>query len=193
MMLPRAGGTVRGVSPPPATPQTGPDPGRRPVPRVRHRPSWIVFVVLGSIFCLAMGYWQLTRYQSASGNVQNLGYTFMWPFLGMFLFYAYFRYIRLEAEEAARAAEDSGVGDDDAASGPGDADRDGDDDRQDPTAAPRPAGRGRRRTVAQKEPTAIPEDVLPARRRPPPEIEDETLRAYNEYLAELARRDAAGR
>ena len=188
MMLPRAGGTVRDVSPSPTTPQTGPEPAHRPVPRVRHRPSWIVFIVLGSIFCLAMGYWQLTRFQSASGNVQNLGYTFMWPFLAMFLFYAYFRYIRLEADEAARTAEDAAATAGAASPDP----EDRDDDPEDGPGTARPSGRGRRRTPPPREPTAIPEDILPARRRPPPEIEDETLRAYNEYLAELARRDAAG-
>src|SRR5699024_12871378 len=48
-----------------------------------------------------MGLWQLARYQEVSGTVQNLGYTFMWPFLAGFLVYAYFKYIRMEADEAA--------------------------------------------------------------------------------------------
>ncbi len=75
---------------------------------VKHRPSWIAFVVLGAIFCLGMGVWQLSRYQEASGTVQNLGYTFMWPFLAGFLVYAYLKYVRLEADEADRVADASG-------------------------------------------------------------------------------------
>lgn len=63
-------------------------------------------MVLGAIVCMGMGLWQLARYQEASGTVQNLGYTFMWPFLAGFLVYAYFKYVRLEAEEEERIADE---------------------------------------------------------------------------------------
>ena len=40
--------------------------------------------------------------------------------------------------------------------------------------------------------TEIPADILPTRRpTAPPAVEDEGLRAYNSYLAELAHRDRA--
>lgn len=74
----------------------------RPRPKPHHRPAWIVLVVLGAIFCLFMSWWQLSRFRSAGGTAQNLGYTFMWPVLAVFLVYAYLRYVRLEAEDAAR-------------------------------------------------------------------------------------------
>ncbi|MET3859360.1 DNA-binding transcriptional regulator of glucitol operon [Dietzia sp. 2505] len=147
--------------------------------KVRHRPSWIVFVVLGSIFCLGMGFWQLARYQEATGTVQNLGYTFMWPFLAGFLVYAYLKYVRLEADEAESALPAAGLdaeeGDDDEVDGHPDG------------SPPRRGPRGRGKTV-----TEIPADLLPTR-RPAAEVRtgDEALDAYNSYLAELARQDAA--
>lgn len=132
-------------------------------------------MVVGALFCLGMGLWQLARYQSVSGNVQNLGYTFMWPFLAGFLVYAYLKYIRLEAD--AEAEDDAGDADDEpvvASTEPA------------PGAArpPRPARRARGTA------TEIPSDILPTR-RPAADTrsEDEGLRAYNEYLAELAERD----
>lgn len=160
-------------------------------PKVRHRPSWIVFVVLGAIVCLGMGYWQLARFQEASGTVQNLGYTFMWPVLAAFLVYAYYKYVQLEANEAADdiAADEFPTGDS-AARGPSvDEDYDEDDDE---VAAPRTrrhvAGGARRRSAT---PTEIPADILPVRRTPADApVQDEGLHAYNIYLAELARQDA---
>lgn len=154
-------------------------PGQRASAKVRHRPAWIAFVVLGAIFCLGMGFWQLARYQEASGTVQNLGYTFMWPFLAGFLVYAYLKYIRLEADEADEAAEA------DTADASG-----GDDDE----VAARPRATRSRRDARPRgsEATEIPADLLPT--RPPvtdTRARDEGLAAYNSYLAELARQDRA--
>ena len=151
--------------------------------KVTHRPAWLVFVILGAIFCMGMGVWQLARYQAASGTVQNLGYTFMWPFLAWFLFYAYTKYIRLEAEEAADIAAGGDVGDDpehddDNATLPGSIS----------VSEKSGSGRGRGHVM-----TEIPADLLPTR-RPARHAEprDEGLDAYNSYLAELAREDGAG-
>ncbi|MFN3601819.1 MAG: hypothetical protein ACK4UY_10575 [Dietzia sp.] len=147
--------------------------------KVRHRPAWIAFVVLGSIVCLGMGFWQLARYQEATGTVQNLGYTFMWPFLAGFLVYAYLKYVRLEAEEAETALPAAGAG-----GGKGDDDEVG----AHPDGTPPRRGSRRRDPVV----TEIPVDLLPTR-RPVAEVRarDEGLDAYNSYLAELARQDAA--
>ena len=161
-------------------------------PKIRHRPSWIAFVVLGAIFCLGMGFWQLARYQEATGTVQNLGYTFMWPFLAGFLVYAYYKYVRLEADEQDRAVggyDVAGAG----AVGSFPLDEDDDDN---PAAGSHPpaagsragsGGRGGRRGPVM---TEIPADLLPTRRPSPDEqVQDEGLAAYNSYLAELARQD----
>ena len=144
--------------------------------KLRHRPSWIAFVVLGAIVCIGMGVWQLARYQDVSGTVQNLGYTFMWPFLGGFLIYAYVKYIRLEAEEGAELAEVDGEDDDDEAGQRSDVEQ--------------PAESGSRARTRGAVATEIPADLLPTRRAPEnAQAHDEGLKAYNSYLAELARED----
>ena len=159
-----------------------PAPGRPATAKIRHRPSWIAFVVVGAIVCVGMGVWQLARYQDVSGTVQNLGYTFMWPFLGGFLIYAYFKYIRLEAEEGAVAA---GEGGDEA--------ENDDDEPSVPQDSPRSARRVRKARTRDPVVTEIPADLLPTR-RPAEEarVRDEGLRAYNSYLAELAREGRDG-
>jgi len=162
---------------------------RSTAPGVKHRPAWIVFIVLGALVCLGMGLWQLARYQEVSGTVQNLGYTFMWPFLAGFLVYAYFKYIRMEADEAAGLHDPANRG-----RAPGGLpDETGDDEagtqRGPGRASAHARGRGRAGGPAM---TEIPADILPTRRpTAPPAVEDEGLRAYNSYLAELAHRDRA--
>ncbi|AWH91672.1 hypothetical protein [Dietzia lutea] len=153
---------------------------------VKHRPAWIAFVILGAIVCVGMGLWQLARYQEASGTVQNLGYTFMWPFLGGFLIYAYLKYVRMEAAEDDWASVAEG------AAGARGADDD-DDDEPDhrakdlPTGGKNGSGRDRFGVL-----TEIPADLLPTRRPAADEgARDEGLDAYNAYLAELARKDRA--
>lgn len=162
---------------------SAPAPGAPAATEVKHRPAWIAFVVLGAIFCMGMGLWQLARYQDASGTVQNLGYTFMWPFLAGFLVYAYLKYVRMEAEEGDRIAVAGDVGDDDEQNYD-------DDEAERPSGTAQPAGKngtGRHRGPVV---TEIPSDLLPARRPARDEgARDEGLDAYNSYLAELARRD----
>jgi DNA-binding transcriptional regulator of glucitol operon len=179
------------VSDSPSHRTDGSDPasGHPASTKVRHRPSWIAFVVLGAIVCLGMGLWQLARYQEATGTVQNLGYTFMWPFLAGFLVYAYLKYIRLEAEEAD-TEHPAVVGNGVKGSRVGDEGTDIDDDEDDdPVGGAHPRGRPRRRSPAV---TEIPADLLPSRRpAADARTRDEGLDAYNSYLAELARKDAA--
>lgn len=173
-------------------------------------------MVLGAIFCLGMGVWQLARYQEASGTVQNLGYTFMWPFLAGFLVYAYLKYVRLEADEADRVADASGNAVDAAGAGAGAGggvtagagEFDDDDNNAHPSphspatgsrarsgsthigsgaSRVRPAARGRRRGPVV---TEIPADLLPTRRPTiDAEARDEGLAAYNSYLADLDRKN----
>ena len=149
-----------------------------------------------------MGFWQLTRYQAASGTVQNLGYTFMWPFMAGFLIYAYVKYVRLEAEETDWLADQDRSAAQVRSTGQGRSAEPGvtagswedDDDTvsHSPTSgahAPAASRARRGRGVV----TEIPADILPTR-RPTADAEatDEGLAAYNTYLADLARRDGAG-
>jgi DNA-binding transcriptional regulator of glucitol operon len=55
-----------------------------------------VLVILAAGGCLALGWWQLTRFQSASGTFQNLGYAMQWPLFAGFCVYAYRKFVRYE-------------------------------------------------------------------------------------------------
>ena len=62
----------------------------------RRRPALIALVFVGAAGCLALGWWQWTRYESASGSFQNLGYALQWPMFAGFCFYAYYKFVRYE-------------------------------------------------------------------------------------------------
>lgn len=53
-------------------------------------------VIAAAAGCLALAWWQWTRYESTSGDFQNLGYAMQWPLFAGFCFYAYFKYVRYE-------------------------------------------------------------------------------------------------
>lgn len=57
----------------------------------------ILLVIAAACGCLALGWWQWTRYESASGTFQNLGYALQWPFFAGFCVYAYRKFVLLEA------------------------------------------------------------------------------------------------
>lgn len=71
---------------------------RRCVSRNSHkrRPALILLVVVGALGCLALGWWQWTRFEAVGGTGQNLGYAFQWPLFAAFLVYAYRRFVELE-------------------------------------------------------------------------------------------------
>jgi DNA-binding transcriptional regulator of glucitol operon len=54
----------------------------------------LVFVAAAG--CLALAWWQWTRFESASGTFQNLGYALQWPAFAGFCFYAYYKFVRYE-------------------------------------------------------------------------------------------------
>jgi DNA-binding transcriptional regulator of glucitol operon len=54
----------------------------------------LVFVAAAG--CLALAWWQWTRFESASGTFQNLGYALQWPLFAGFCFYAYYKFVRYE-------------------------------------------------------------------------------------------------
>ncbi|MFC9897373.1 transcriptional regulator [Nocardia sp. NPDC127579] len=64
------------------------------------RPALIVLVVVSALACLALGWWQWERFESASGTGQNLGYALQWPLFAGFAVFAYFRFVRLERESS---------------------------------------------------------------------------------------------
>ena len=56
----------------------------------------IALVTVGAVGCLALAWWQWTRFESASGTFQNLGYALQWPMFAGFCFYAYYKFVRYE-------------------------------------------------------------------------------------------------
>ncbi len=53
-------------------------------------------MILAASGCLALGWWQWTRFQSVSGTFQNLGYALQWPLFAWFCVYAYRKFVRYE-------------------------------------------------------------------------------------------------
>jgi DNA-binding transcriptional regulator of glucitol operon len=112
----------------------------------RRRPALIALVVVAAAGCLALAWWQWTRFESASGTFQNLGYALQWPLFAGFCFYAYYKFVRYE------------------------------------DAPPEPR--------THDAVTEIPSGLLPERpKAATPSDDDPTLREYNAYLAELAKKD----
>ncbi len=53
-------------------------------------------MIVAACGCLALGWWQWTRFQSVSGTFQNLGYALQWPAFAGFCIYAYRKFVRYE-------------------------------------------------------------------------------------------------
>ena len=70
----------------------------------RRRFALIILVIFAASGCLALGWWQWTRYESVSGSFQNLGYALQWPMFAGFCVYAYRKYVRYEEEPPAASA-----------------------------------------------------------------------------------------
>lgn len=62
----------------------------------RRRWALVALVIVAACGCLALGWWQWTRFQSASGTFQNLGYALQWPLFAGFCVYAYRKFVRYE-------------------------------------------------------------------------------------------------
>jgi DNA-binding transcriptional regulator of glucitol operon len=63
-------------------------------------------VCLGAAGCLALAWWQWTRYESTSGSFLNLGYALQWPMFAGFCFYAYYKFVRYEEAPPPAANHD---------------------------------------------------------------------------------------
>lgn len=70
--------------------------GRKVANTRRRRPALIVLVLVAAGSCLALGWWQWTRFHAAGGTYQNLGYSLQWPLFAWFFVYAYRKYVRYE-------------------------------------------------------------------------------------------------
>ncbi|MDA2895087.1 hypothetical protein PDG61_29525 [Mycolicibacterium sp. BiH015] len=73
----------------------------------RRRPALILLVTAAALGCLALAWWQWTRWESSSGDFQNLGYAMQWPLFAGFCFYAYFKFVRYEEAPPEAHAQDS--------------------------------------------------------------------------------------
>lgn len=62
----------------------------------RRRPALILLVFVAAAGCMALAWWQWTRFESNSGTFQNLGYALQWPMFAAFCFYAYYKFVRYE-------------------------------------------------------------------------------------------------
>jgi DNA-binding transcriptional regulator of glucitol operon len=62
----------------------------------RRRPALVALVIIAAAGCLGLAWWQWTRYESASGTFQNLGYALQWPMFAAFCVYAYYKFVRYE-------------------------------------------------------------------------------------------------
>src|SRR4051812_43094307 len=62
----------------------------------RRRPALVALVILAACGCLALAWWQWSRFESASGTFQNLGYALQWPLFSGFVVYAYYKFVRYE-------------------------------------------------------------------------------------------------
>jgi DNA-binding transcriptional regulator of glucitol operon len=64
-------------------------------------------VLVAACGCLALGWWQWTRFESASGTFQNLGYALQWPMFAGFCVYAYRKFVRYEQAPPAPSDNDA--------------------------------------------------------------------------------------
>jgi DNA-binding transcriptional regulator of glucitol operon len=55
-------------------------------------------VIIAALACLGLAWWQWQRFESVSGDGQNLGYALQWPLFGAFVVYAYRKFVRYEEE-----------------------------------------------------------------------------------------------
>lgn len=70
----------------------------------RRRFALIILVIIAASGCLALGWWQWSRFESTSGTFQNLGYALQWPMFAGFCVYAYRKFIRYEETPPAQAS-----------------------------------------------------------------------------------------
>jgi len=60
--------------------------------------------VLSAIVCCGLAWWQWTRYESATGTWQNLGYVLQWPLFGLFPAFLFWRMRKLRNQHEAETS-----------------------------------------------------------------------------------------
>ncbi|GAA5024539.1 hypothetical protein [Actinopolymorpha pittospori] len=155
---------------------------------------WIGFtllVIAAVATFLFLAWWQLRRYESWSGDWQNLGYALQWPFFAVFAVYLWWRLLRDGDPSAQPEHGESAVADERPLTRTG----------SDGSAARAWSGTGRRRGAeSEAEPVALP--PLPPKRLTATavaapatggaeldEVDAAALAAYNRYLTALSERD----
>ena len=75
----------------------------------RRRFGLIIAVIIAAGGCLALGWWQWSRFESSSGTFQNLGYALQWPMFAGFCVYAYRKFLHYEDAPPEPAPNDTAV------------------------------------------------------------------------------------
>jgi hypothetical protein len=132
-------------------------------------PKWWglhLFVVAGVLVMLRLGLWQWHRAESPSGGIQNYAYAFQWPLFAVFALALWWKTLRIEL---VGRADETGT-------------------------AERPLSRTARTPAPLPEPHI---EHLPGVRigittqAPPADADDDEVRLYNAYLAQLNSRVGA--
>lgn len=63
----------------------------------------VAVCVLSLAGCVGLAWWQWARFESATGNWQNLGYVLQWPLFGLFPAFMFWRLSKLRAPAPAPA------------------------------------------------------------------------------------------
>lgn len=120
--------------------------------------------------CCGLAYWQWTRYSSAGGSFQNLGYVLQWPLFGLFPAFVFWRIRKLSKSAGGQDTEETADAEPERAARSK--------DHSASTALTRVATR---RPALARQGGPDPHD--------PEDPDDAELAAYNRYLAELYARD----
>ncbi|MBA2554266.1 MAG: metalloprotease [Geodermatophilaceae bacterium] len=80
--------------------------------RILLSPAWLVghlFVLAAFATCLWLGWWQLARFESETGGVQNAGYALQWPVFGLFALFFWARVVKAELRPPERDITPAGT------------------------------------------------------------------------------------
>jgi DNA-binding transcriptional regulator of glucitol operon len=68
--------------------------------------AWLAVAALAFVTCVGLAWWQWDRYSQDTHSLQNLGYTLLWPLIGLFGFFMWWRSLRLEMAARQAPAEE---------------------------------------------------------------------------------------
>jgi hypothetical protein len=64
----------------------------------------VALSLLTLVVCCGLAWWQWTRFESAGGTFQNLGYVLQWPLFGLFPAFMFYRLRKLRLQHIDRPA-----------------------------------------------------------------------------------------